>query len=164
MFTQTTILAIRVTLCLALRGGDNTPVSHQVLAQHLGASESYLSKVITHLTKQGILNTQRGPSGGASLARAPEDITLLDVVHACEGNAVMALHPDPSVSPKQLCPLHRAMIELEALVSDVLGRWTIADLRVKTGAAEASCSSRTPCFMRQVSEAAQALSKEAARE
>ena len=148
MLTQTTILAIRVIICLAVRG-DRKPVCHQVIAEQLGASESYLSKIITRLTKQGILITQRGPAGGTRLAREPEAITLLDVVHACEGTGVMAFYPGTIFDPETLCPLHRAMVELEATINETLAQWTFADMRAKTGALSVNCSSRTPCFMRQ---------------
>jgi Rrf2 family protein len=136
-------------------------VSHQVLANQLGASESYLPKVITHLTKQGLLTTQRGPFGGTRLARDPKDISLLEVVQACEGATAMAFKPSASGQTGVLCPLHQAMLEIEHLVNQTLAQWTIADMQADSRSSGVNCASRTPCFMRQVWEAARKIPHDA---
>lgn len=46
---------------------------------------SFLAKIIAQLTVVELLKTTRGVHGGVSLARAPEDISLLDVVEAIDG-------------------------------------------------------------------------------
>ena len=45
----------------------------------------FLTKAIAHLVRAGLVTTNRGMGGGVSIARAPEDITLLDVLEAVEG-------------------------------------------------------------------------------
>lgn len=46
---------------------------------------SFLAKIIAQLTVVGLLETTRGVHGGVSLARKPEEISLLDVVEAIDG-------------------------------------------------------------------------------
>ena len=55
------------------------------VARKYGLSERFLLKVLTPLVSMGILRSVKGPNGGYSLARAPKDITLLDVVEAVDG-------------------------------------------------------------------------------
>ncbi len=45
----------------------------------------FLTKVIAHLVRAGLVTTNRGMGGGVSIARLPEEITLLDVLEAVEG-------------------------------------------------------------------------------
>lgn len=55
------------------------------LATFQGISETYLSKIYTKLTKAGIVRSIPGVNGGYGLAKAPENITFLDIVDAVEG-------------------------------------------------------------------------------
>lgn len=43
-------------------------------------------KVLKQLTKAGLLNSQRGSNGGYSLADLPENIPLIDIIEAIEGD------------------------------------------------------------------------------
>lgn len=49
-----------------------------------GVPMPYLRKILFALGKAGLIQTKRGYQGGFVLARAPEKITLLDVVRAVE--------------------------------------------------------------------------------
>ena len=44
-----------------------------------------VSKILKLLAKDGLLRSQRGVKGGYSLARAPEDISLEEIVASLEG-------------------------------------------------------------------------------
>ncbi|WP_328332433.1 MULTISPECIES: RrF2 family transcriptional regulator [unclassified Streptomyces] len=57
------------------------------LAGHFGLPEAYLSKHLQAMTRAGVLYANSGPKGGYRLARAPESVSVLDVVEAIEGAA-----------------------------------------------------------------------------
>lgn len=57
----------------------------KVLAEFHGVPKEYLSKALQSLSQQGIVTGTLGPSGGYRLAKAPEDISFLDIVEAVEG-------------------------------------------------------------------------------
>jgi Rrf2 family protein len=46
---------------------------------------SFLAKIISQLSIAGLIHTSRGARGGVSLARSPEDISILEVVEAIDG-------------------------------------------------------------------------------
>ncbi|MCL6282212.1 Rrf2 family transcriptional regulator [Ruegeria sp. 2012CJ41-6] len=78
--------AIHCTTMLAgLQGGAVMPAS--ALAEYHGVSASYLVKHLKQLVAAGVFVSIPGPAGGYRLGRAPQDITLLDIVLAVEGDA-----------------------------------------------------------------------------
>jgi Rrf2 family protein len=59
------------------------------LAKFQGVSQTYLSKIFTKLSKDGIVRSIPGVKGGYQLARKPENITFWDVVKSIEGSTTM---------------------------------------------------------------------------
>ena len=59
--------------------------SNKRLAMSLRVSDAHLSKVLQRLTREGLVAPIRGPAGGFTLGRQPDDISLLDIYEAIEG-------------------------------------------------------------------------------
>jgi Rrf2 family protein len=55
------------------------------IAEITGLSKNHISKVLQRLVKADMLKSTRGPSGGFSLKKSPEQISLLDVYETIEG-------------------------------------------------------------------------------
>ncbi|MBS2547678.1 Rrf2 family transcriptional regulator [Catenulispora sp. NL8] len=64
---------------------DHAPVATGRLAEIFDLPPEYLKKRLQPLVRTGILTSTPGARGGYSLARRPEEITLMDVVAAVEG-------------------------------------------------------------------------------
>ena len=62
-------------------------LSTKALAELHGLPKEYLSKALQSLSQAGLVDTTLGPSGGYRLARAPSELTILDIVEAVEGKA-----------------------------------------------------------------------------
>ena len=77
-------LALHTTVILA--ANPNRLISTKKLASQLHASEAHLSKVLQRLEKADIVNSTRGPKGGFKLKNLSDEITLLDVYEAIDGN------------------------------------------------------------------------------
>ena len=76
--------AVRAVYYLTQLGMDSRAATSQIAEkQHI--PPSFLAKIISQLSVAGLLHTSRGARGGVSLARAPEEISLLDVVEAIDG-------------------------------------------------------------------------------
>jgi len=95
-----------------------------------GSSETYLANVIRRLVRGGLLVSQRGISGGYSFARAPEDITLHDVVALLEGVsfARCALTPTGKCPVQGDCANYGTLCRLQQQYTDLLASATVADL------------------------------------
>jgi Rrf2 family protein len=55
------------------------------IAGAAGLPDTFLAKVLGQLVKAGLARSVKGPRGGYSLARAPKEITLLDIIEAVDG-------------------------------------------------------------------------------
>jgi len=76
--------AVRAVLYLAQLGTDKRAATSQI-AQEQAIPPSFLAKIVSQLSVAGLLQTSRGARGGVSLARSPEQISLLEVVEAIDG-------------------------------------------------------------------------------
>jgi Rrf2 family protein len=82
-FSKTTGYAIAAMGCL--EGPDGLPIRAEDIAKVTNISKSYLPKIIQILADKNLVKTKRGYTGGMLLTRAPEEISLLEVVVAIEG-------------------------------------------------------------------------------
>ncbi len=76
--------AVRAVLYLARMGSEQRAATSQI-AQEQQIPPSFLAKIVSQLSVAGLLQTSRGARGGVSLARPPEQISLLEVVEAIDG-------------------------------------------------------------------------------
>ena len=72
--------ALRLMLDLAEHQGDGC-VSLKDVAQRQDISKKYLEQIVPTLSRAGFLLTNRGYQGGYRLCRAPEDYTVLSLIH-----------------------------------------------------------------------------------
>jgi Rrf2 family protein len=73
-----------VALAELARSGDR-PVPIAQVAERRGMPVQFLEQLFSTLRRDGILQSQRGVKGGYTLARAPEEITVLEVVQSLDG-------------------------------------------------------------------------------
>jgi Rrf2 family protein len=86
-----------------------------------------MAKICTLLAKADILASSRGMYGGVRLSRLPEQITLLEIVEACQGR-ILADYCQDHPRLAQVCAYHRAMHELHGAIVKTLEKWTLADM------------------------------------
>jgi Rrf2 family protein len=63
----------------------NKPVASHHIAQARGIPERFLLKVLKPLVSARVLQSIKGPNGGYRLAKAPNEISLLEVLEAVDG-------------------------------------------------------------------------------
>jgi Rrf2 family protein len=76
--------ALRALFDLAQHVGEG-PVQSEEIARRQGIPVNYLNQLLITLRRAGLIESMRGPQGGHMLARAPEAITLLEILNALEG-------------------------------------------------------------------------------
>lgn len=98
--------AVRAVYYLTKLGSDSRAATSQIAdEQHI--PPSFLAKIISQLSVAGLLHTSRGARGGVSLARDPEEISLLDVVEAIDGPILLneCVAGDGTCTFSEDCPM-----------------------------------------------------------
>jgi Rrf2 family protein len=87
--------ALRALIELAGREGG-APVSAEELGRLQDIPHGFLQTILADLRRAGMLRSQRGQAGGWRLARAPEDVSVADVIRAVDGPlvSVYGLRPE----------------------------------------------------------------------
>jgi Rrf2 family protein len=107
------------------------------MAEFYGLPPAYLSKLLKSLVRAGILAATTGPRGGFRLARAPEDITVLDVMEAIEGRTPLFLCkeirqrgpvPASKADCRRPCGIAKVMNDAEWAWRAQLAATTVADI------------------------------------
>ncbi|WP_427004254.1 RrF2 family transcriptional regulator [Pseudarthrobacter sp. H2] len=107
------------------------------LAEFYSLPGAYLNKQLQSLVRAGILASVSGPRGGFHLARRPENITVLDIVLALEGQdpafrceAVLGNVPeaDSQENFARTCLISQTMRQAELAWRQALARQTIGGL------------------------------------
>ena len=122
--------------------GDYTVRAVLYLARHPGRQrrrdisgamsipDTYLPQILSALVRAGIARSTVGRQGGYELSRAPEAISLRDVIEAAEGpirTQKCVLRSGPCYWGDK-CAIHDAWATAEAGLTAQLARTTFADL------------------------------------
>ncbi|MCF7824000.1 MAG: Rrf2 family transcriptional regulator [Candidatus Marinimicrobia bacterium] len=113
--------------------GDQKRVSIGDISVDKNIPEPFLRKLFKPLVQQGIINSTRGVSGGVRLARAPEEITVLEVVEALEGPLALneCLLVDNACEFMSECGMHDIWDEAQAAMARVLKSKNLTQLTIK---------------------------------
>ena len=95
---QATDYAFRMVLHMALLP-SGSKITGAVLAEQELIPERFLLKIMRSLIAAGIMKSFRGVDGGFALNRSPQEISLLDVIRAVEGDAYLQRPGHPCAVP-----------------------------------------------------------------
>lgn len=76
--------AVRTVYYLA-KQAPGTSISTARIAKEQDIPTPFLAKIVLQLSSVGIVHTSRGARGGVRLAKAPADISLLEIVEIVDG-------------------------------------------------------------------------------
>lgn len=163
MFSSTTEYALRAMVYLASLHGESVPSER--ISEATKVPPGYISKVMRDLVVARLVESQRGPNGGFTLARPPEAITVLDVVDAVTPLQRIESCPLGNPTHLNLCPLHRRLDQAIASIQEAFRGTTLAEVSTPAKRGEGpSCSALTiSAAMRAPAPAAAAAPKSPAK-
>ena len=129
--SDATALALHSMVHLSIEPNGQSTTAE--IAELFDVSRHHLAKVHQRLTKAGLIQSHRGPSGGVSLAKAPDATTLLEIYEVMEG--VMRCNPclfDKQQCPRTDCVLGVLLPGLARQVRDYFEKTTLADLAAES--------------------------------
>jgi Rrf2 family protein len=112
----------------------NALIQISTVATRTNIPEKFLEQILLALRNGGILKSKRGVEGGYSLAKAPESITLGEVIRLLDG----PLAPIPCVSlsayercscpDEESCGLRIAMQQVRDAIAGILDNYPLSQL------------------------------------
>ena len=124
--------AIRGIVYLAGKPIDKVCLLSDIAAA-VAVPPTFLAKIFQQFSKIGLVKSFRGTGGGFMLGRAPENITLLEVVEAVEGpivpNRCVCIPSDCDRS--DYCNVHPIWKRVQGDVRGVLSGVTLKELSTK---------------------------------
>jgi Rrf2 family protein len=120
--------AVRALAELAARTGEST--TRAELAEAQGIPTKFLEGILIDLRKAGLLQAQRGASGGYALAIDPRRIAIADIVRAVDGPlaAVRGVAPEAVEYQGAAGALRDVWVALRASMRAVLETTSLADV------------------------------------
>src|SRR5215469_3850946 len=108
-------------------------ISSATVAASVNADPTFVRKSLSKLSSAGLVTTTRGKNGASTLARSPENITLLDIYRASAAPPTFAIHNYPV---EKRCPISRnikgsmssVLKKAQKSFEDTLDSITLADV------------------------------------
>jgi Rrf2 family nitric oxide-sensitive transcriptional repressor len=130
--TRFSDIGLRVLLYLAPAGERQVTVTE--IAQQFDIPVNHLTKVISHLVRNGWVETTRGRNGGLRLCADASTLTIGTVLRELEGSAELADCEGLDCSLRQHCKLRYALKKGLLAFYGVMDAYTLFDVSVgKTG-------------------------------
>jgi Rrf2 family protein len=123
---------IKAMVDLGLEYDEVTVVTLGTLAGLQGISEAYLERIIGSLRSAGLIESVRGAFGGYRLQKAPQNITVGEIIHALEGSTSLLDCVDSGVlrscGNACSCSARPLWLKLQSRIDEVLNSTTLQDM------------------------------------
>ena len=120
-------------LSLVIIAKSEVPQNADNISAQLNISKSFLAKILQNLAKHNVLKSYKGVNGGFVLEKAPEDLTILELLTIAE-EKVPAVFECSSVgqicssSLKGGCTLFPVLNNLQFKINNFLENLTLKDI------------------------------------
>ena len=119
-----------VTAMLDLAMGDGkSPVTLAGISRRQNISLSYLEQLFGKLRRRGLVDSVRGPGGGYTLARAPQGVSVAEIIRAVDEplDATQCGGKENCLEDRR-CLTHDLWERLNEKIYEYLASVTLADL------------------------------------
>lgn len=124
---------LRAVFDMAYHSG-NQPAQIKDISRRQNISPRYLEQIFQELKKAGLLKSRRGPQGGYTLTRKPEEISVREVIEAAEGEVFLVACTsrektcEPECEFDNQCVTQKIWAEANQRLNDYFASLTIKDL------------------------------------
>jgi Rrf2 family protein len=119
-----------VRAAVELAAAESPPLKGELISQAQDIPLKFLENILGELKHAGIVRSQRGTEGGYWLARAPEDVSIAEIIRAVEGPlaSVRGESPETLRYGGTAEPLGKLWVAVRANLRAVLEEVTLADV------------------------------------
>lgn len=129
IYSRSAEYAIRAFVYLAQANGGKFVMAKQIAAD-TDIPGHFLAKILQQLARKGFLKSSKGPTGGFSLRRNADEVSLFDVVDAVDGSSEYSrcIGGLSECSDQSPCGLHDSWKKLRSDIVKYLEETSIADV------------------------------------
>jgi|SRR5579859_4923267 len=129
MFSKACEYAIRAVLFIAQKSRDGAKVGVREIAKGIDSPEHFIAKILQDLSRKGVVQSQKGPSGGFYLDERSLKTPIADIVRIVDGDEIftgcaLGLKQCSEAKP---CPLHQEFKKIRDDLSQLLGTATVGE-------------------------------------
>jgi Rrf2 family protein len=139
MLTRKGKYGLKAMLALAREHGGG-PVLIGDLAEQEAIPKKFLENILLALKHRGLVHSRKGPHGGYQLGRAPEQISVGDVIRALDGPLALV----SCVSQTAYAPCEECVTERDCAVRRVFQQVRDETARILDGTTLAAAASAGP--------------------
>lgn len=139
MFSKACEYGIRAVIYIWSQNDKGKKLGIKDICKEIDAPEFFTAKVLQALVKQRIINSAKGPNGGFYVDKTQENLTLMDLVIAIDGDQLftgcgLGLRQCSEETP---CPIHNDFKIIRGELSQMLKNKKLVDLasELNSGAA-----------------------------
>lgn len=131
MFSKTCQYGIKASVYIASQSALGNRVSLKDIAFSINSPEAFTAKILHQLTKQHILASLKGPTGGFIIeAGKAKEINLSSIVAALDGDSIykgcaLGLNECNALKP---CPMHDKFVGIRENLRNMLENTTLYSL------------------------------------
>ncbi|MGJ8738835.1 RrF2 family transcriptional regulator [Zobellia laminariae] len=133
MFSKACEYGIRASTYIALKSLEGTRVSLKEIAEKIDSPVAFTAKVLQQLSKNHIVDSVKGASGGFQITKANiNQIKLAQIVFAIDGNNVyegcgLGLKKCNANEP---CPVHDKFVQIRSDLKNMLENTSLYDMTI----------------------------------
>lgn len=133
VLSKASAYGLRALLYIVAHKKHGDYVSIREMSEELNISFHFLTKILQSLTQQGLLESYRGPNGGITLKRPPNEIFLIDVVKILDGEDFFdtCLLGLPGCGEAEPCPVHDFWKVTKAALKNEFASTSLTELGTK---------------------------------
>jgi len=130
MFSTSCHYGLQAILYIALHSDGDEKISLNSIAEEQEIPKHFLSKILQLLVKHNLLVSMKGPTGGFSLSRSADEITLIEVIKAIDG---LEIFDKCGIGLKRCddnhpCPIHHDYKKVRNRIQNLFESKTIKEL------------------------------------
>ncbi len=124
-YNKTTDYALHIMYYMVHHDEKNNIPLQDIIGQFRDVSRTYVSKILTQLTKAGLVRSTPGKNGGYQLIKDRKKITFLDVIEAVNGKQLAEPMP---ICRAQKCAIQEIIQNSEKKALDYLAHTRLYDI------------------------------------
>tara|TARA_Y100001933_G_scaffold265092_1_gene335285 strand:+ start:413 stop:850 length:438 start_codon:yes stop_codon:yes gene_type:complete len=131
MFSKACEYGIRAAVYIALQSLEGRRVSVTEIAEEIDSPVAFTAKILQQLTRNNIVNSVKGPTGGFEIEREDMDSVKLNmIVKAIDGDQIymgcgLGLKECNASKP---CPLHDKFVDIRSNLRKMLQNTSLYEL------------------------------------